>query len=259
MLRDQDPLKVAVATLLPGVAMVAAHCAAKFHFSLSKDPHLEACAAFGVAPTKKVFSNPHSLFGHMWVHRNDGHLVSNLVSFVFVMSEFRPEPYAADSLTGGTVESGLRRSLKGLAVMLCGSILGGIPATIADYARQKASLKQRHGLGVPLLEKAIDKVSDWQKDWSILCGASAGIMALSGFNSTFYDKYASGLVCLLQVVLAAWSDPQTEPSLFALGGTRVGHAAHLGGFVAGAFLGYVCRKLGAVQRGRNTAGRRLGR
>ncbi len=262
MHRDQDPLLVAVAVLSPGLAMAAAHIFAKSHYNRAADPHAEACAALGVPPTVKVLSGPPSrLFGHMWVHSSNGHLVSNLISFVFTMAEFGDEAAPLDNLTKGTVFSGLKRSLSATVIMLFGSIAGGIPATILEYSRRTADLKQRHGLGVPILEKMIGKVSDMQKDWTIMCGASAGITALSGYNATYFRKYASGALCLVQVVLAASSDPAAaDPSLFAFGSSRVGHAAHIGGFVAGAMLGYLHRRVEQTNMGGNggAGGRRLG-
>ena len=261
--RDDEPLQVAAAVLAPALSMLAVHALMKSRYSRSSDPHLEACTEFGVPPTTRALREmPTRLLTHMWVHRNDGHVLTNVISLTFAMAEFGPANSGIENLTRGSAADGLFRAIAATAVMTIGSIVGGIPATIFDASRQSEKLKQKHGFGVPLIETVIGKVADLQKGWTIMCGASAGITALSGFNASYYGKYVSGGICMVQVVLAAVGDPTAqEPSLFSFGSARVGHAAHVGGFVCGLVLGLAVRRLKDFydrRRGVGVVGRRLG-
>lgn len=89
----------------------------------------------------------------------------------------------------------------------------------------------------------------------LMCGASAGVCALSGFNLTYYRRPVTAL-CLAvpEVVLLVREFFHAEDAIGVwktlLPGQTVGHAAHVGGFLVGCVMGCVWHRLAPLSRER---------
>ncbi|EPY21398.1 rhomboid-like protein [Strigomonas culicis] len=94
------------------------------------------------------------------------------------------------------------------------------------------------------------KLQEHMNDSMFMCGASAGICAVAGFNVTYYRRPMCALCIVLpelitfgQQLYAGRSGGGEGFWYTLLPGTTVGHAAHVGGFLAGVAMGTIARQL----------------
>ncbi|CAD2212775.1 Rhomboid family, putative [Angomonas deanei] len=148
--------------------------------------------------------------------------------------------------------------------------LSGAAGRLAEAASSVAPLSTTASTG-GFFSRAVEKVAapirSWKADTvvkiqeqvnenSFMCGASAGVCALSGFNLTYYKRPVTSVAIVLPEIIslsvdaarfvsAVFSgenarDRGSSPSFYSLlPGQTVGHAAHVGGFVAGCILGKI--------------------
>ncbi|KPA74942.1 putative serine peptidase Clan S- family S54 [Leptomonas pyrrhocoris] len=137
---------------------------------------------------------------------------------------------------------------------------GGVPV-LSTLSRHARVLRQRaEAMNSTFAAAAQQAVNNAM----MMCGASAGICALSGFNAVYYGRPVTALCMVVPEVVALSADvvnhymallapnngSSGSPALDAqrkalrstwrtlMPGQVVGHAAHVGGFVAGAGIGY---------------------
>jgi membrane associated rhomboid family serine protease len=218
-------------------------------------------------------SNPITLITHLFVHASASHLVSNTLAYAAVSLEFGGGRGGGleERLIGGTTRATVVNTIASTAVLVVGGVVGGLAGHLLQVKRLEVKAKESYGFGFGFLERVVGSVHRKASERVVICGASAGIAALGGFNAVFYGRYLSGMFTLvpaLMAVLASEENPH-QPLFFInwSGEAYIGHAAHLGGFVCGCLLGFIGKAMqrnGFIRRVERNAhdggppGRRLG-
>ncbi|EKF26264.1 hypothetical protein MOQ_010052 [Trypanosoma cruzi marinkellei] len=214
---------------------------------------------------------PIVLLTHMFVHANESHLAGNLTSLTATLLEF-----GGSSVQGNVEEHNVwvsvRRMLGSFAVFIGGGIMGGIGGQLMFNDAQLASRHKRwmsllsvkgETNGTPL-DAVIRRVRNWlermkykiDKKWTdsiFMCGASAGICSLAGFNVSYYSRWGTALTMVVPEVIALAcsllsSQTRLANAAWLPAGEVVGHAAHVGGFTAGVCIGLVWRWFSRLYR-----------
>ncbi|RNF07367.1 putative serine peptidase, Clan S-, family S54 [Trypanosoma rangeli] len=212
---------------------------------------------------------PVVLLTHMFVHVNDSHLFGNLSALTATLIEFGGSS-VIKNVEEESVWVSLRRTLGSFVVLVAGSIVGGIGGQLLY---NDAQLAQRHkrwpllagmkeGANGGALDGVLRRVRNWvdqmsykmdkkRTDGIFMCGASAGIFSLAGFNVAYYQRWGTALPMVLPELTAVacsllHSSEEFSNAAWLPAGDVVGHAAHLGGFTAGACMGLIWRWLSDV-------------
>ena len=221
-----------------------------------------------------TFSNwkdqPTRLLTHTFIHVSGEHLASNVVSWIGTAALFaRTMASLADPYLSNPAEHALLAAV----VFFAGGVGGGLSAVALDNHFDRSRLKKKWGYGMSFLEGIVNKVAKTGHDNVRICGASAGIYAMSGFNAVTAENDAERIAALFitipDILYAAseWSAKRrgaassSSSSSFltstidneegsTIGGrnTRIGHIAHLGGFVAGCLCGVAFKFYQAASR-----------
>ncbi|KAH9593290.1 Peptidase S54 [Trypanosoma melophagium] len=91
------------------------------------------------------------------------------------------------------------------------------------------------------------KLDKRRSDSIFMCGASGGVCALAGFNAVYYNRWATAVTLVMPECIAVMcalcdsSSSRIAGTAWLPAGEVVGHAAHVGGFMAGVCLGAVWR------------------
>lgn len=183
---------------------------------------------------------PVVLVTHMYVHANVAHLAANVMSFVGASMEFGGVG-VRDNIFNQNTNSALRRLLGSVIVMTTGGVVGGLTGHYIHCQQKMYQAQGSYGMGIGIVERFVGTVHKATADRVFVCGASAGISALCGFNAAYYGRWVSGIMSLLPAVAALFDEG--ERSSFLPGGdSATGHAAHVGGFVVGAILGFIWKR-----------------
>ncbi|CUG92723.1 transmembrane protein, putative [Bodo saltans] len=214
----------------------------------TSDELLALVSAWGFR-RKDWTSNPTTLFTHLLVHASLPHLISNTLAYAAVSLEFGADDNNGleERLIGRTMRASVIKTLTSTSVLIVGGVVGGLAGHLLQAKRLEVRAKDSYGFGFGFLECVVGSVHKKVAERVFVCGASAGIAALGGFNAVFYGRYLSGMFTLmpaLLAVVASEEDPQ-QPLFFLnwSGEAYIGHAAHLGGFVCGCLLGAIFKGL----------------
>ena len=202
---------------------------------------------------------PNRIFTHMFTHATEQHLASNVVSYValvmgahFMHQRRGMKPYRA--------LEGIRRRLLLFGVMLIGGSVGGLGLTwILEahvFGASTATSVSSSGVLSFMAGKVFEFVHEKRTEMTYVCGASAAICALAGWDCAVEGNTASHAAMLLPSAAALFNEHFSHRSSQSSGwvgilkeafstheGLRVGHAAHIGGFVVGALVGLLFRHI----------------
>lgn len=202
-------------------------------------------------------ANPLTVFTHLFVHASASHLAANIVSYAAVSLEFGDARHhdMRRTLLGDSVQEACAKTVGSSLVLIIGGMVGGLAGHFLHVKRQEERAKGAYGFGFTFLENIVGSVHQAASNRVYVCGASAGIAAIGGFNAVYYCRYLSGLFTLVPVLAVLFRD-EAQGTLFGSEG-NVGHAAHLGGFACGCVLGLLWKHVGGRRNG-VVGGRRLG-
>ena len=190
-----------------------------------------------------------TLITHLLVHASDEHLAANLFSYAAASMEFgwcTGYNNLFVELQGLDACQALKQMLGSTLVLVLGAILGGLPAEYFVLRKRRNAFARKYSMGLPLAEKTATRVHKaLNQDATVMCGASAGIAAITGFNAVYYGRYLSAILHMAPEIIKLLV---TETGARPEGSMRVSHAAHLGGFAVGCVLGAIWR----ILHGQNT-------
>ncbi|RNF16614.1 putative serine peptidase, Clan S-, family S54 [Trypanosoma conorhini] len=216
---------------------------------------------------------PIVLLTHLFVHANDSHLLGNLSALTATLVEFGG-PSVVENVEEESAWVSLRRTLGSFVVLVGGGIVGGIGGQLLYNDAQLARRHRRwlslagvqEGAGGGAVDGVLRRVRNWvdrmnykidkrRTDAVFMCGASAGICSLAGFNAAYYQRWGTALAMVVPefvAVVCSLLRPQAELASAAWlpAGEVVGHAAHIGGFTVGVCMGLAWRWLSGVYRSR---------
>lgn len=200
--------------------------------------------------------NRRRLLLHSLAHGNVHHLLNNAVVHVFAAANFRVprelQWYTSRLMLGGLVMAA------GVGV--------GVFALVVDADRERAHNEEQFGLGIGVVKTVVGALTSAVTNQRVICGASAGIAALHGYNAAMQStvtRAALSSLVIAQDVYAVMQEPHPHPLQyfgFGAGGPLVANIAHIAGFAAGAAIGVVVNRMAQwrQQQVQYGAGRRLG-
>ena len=171
----------------------------------------------------------HRVLTHVIVHASERHLWSNVLSY-FVAVATTPRMQSLQCFYG----------------VFIGGALSGLSATYLEHKYHRTRSGNKYGLGIQMLATVISSAQKLWQDRIPFCGSSAGIYALLCYNATVRG-YFWGAFSIACGELVQWVE--RNPGLPSLAGGFadqwlsqrfvVGHWAHLGGMLFGAFVGCI--------------------
>lgn len=283
------PLHIAL-RVLPAAALLLVHC------SQGTWPTEEVCQrrvlrwGFSLNTWRE---KPWTVLTCAFVHISSSHLLSNFFLLLATLAEFGAKPSLRDNLEEECTGNVLQRTIGSWVVMLVGGAVGGVGGqalynqgcvrhrrSVADERFGTCASPGQDGAGLSFqlgefisraqgtLAKIIARaenylqhlVADVQEEVHracIMCGASAGVCALAGFNTVYYQQPLCAIIVVLPEVLSMRDvfreDVARRGWHVLVPGTSVGHAAHLGGFAVGASMGCAWRCYQRRRRSRRNA------
>ncbi|CCD18260.1 putative rhomboid-like protein [Trypanosoma vivax] len=225
-----------------------------------------ATYGFSVSSFKR---SPVVLLTHMFVHLDDSHLLQNMMALAAVQVNLGG-PCPKWSSVKKHAWATIKQTAGALLVMIVGGAIGvGGQLLFLDVKIRQAAYRI---VGPPESVRQFlpEGIEDWMnaviyqaqklmnsiahsrhnqvKTNSVICGCSAGVAALVGFGAVYRKTYTS-FVCIVPDLLEVVARLQTElASMFdfrVAPDVSVGHAGHVGGFVAGVVMGtfwsFICK------------------
>ena len=247
---DQSPFVLDTLTVAPIAVWLAMHAA-------HPDDGARV-AAFGLRPNGSP--DARGVLVHALIHANAQHLLTNCAAHLFVASALVVPP--------GLRRIGVNRLVLGSLLLAVGAV-AGVVASAKDLDRRSQEFGEAFGFGVGILESLLNTVHATVANQRLFCGASAAIAAVLGFNTVNARSPAGALMGLATIAGDVQGlMPGTRPPIFSLPAPTIAHAAHVGGFAAGALVALACKALAERLddrarppgwRGNGVGGRVLGR